>query len=246
MKNLAVALSFLALFCHAPSSGASVLIHDYQFQNNLNDSVGNVALIGDGGNVGSGNYAFNANQGLTLSDALPNGDSYSIALNFNFSTLNGWQKIVDFSDRGPDTGFYSYYTPIWSLFDNSNIRSGADALQTNTDAEVVVTRDASSNLFSAYLNGVLQYEYLDSAKTAAFNPANHNIMHFFEDDSATGFSEAGAGTVNSIRIWDSALTANEVANINAVPIPSTFILLASGLSSLGWLAGRRKIKAAGI
>jgi hypothetical protein len=81
MKLCRIALAFLLPVIH---SSASMLIHDYQFLNNLNDSLGGPSLVSLGGTVGSGNYTFAAEQGLSLSNALPNSADYSLFMDFEF------------------------------------------------------------------------------------------------------------------------------------------------------------------
>jgi len=227
-----IAIVFL-LSC-ATSANAATLLHSYQFQGNLNDSLGGIALTADGGTLGSSSYSFDKNQGLTLSNGLTAGDSYSIALNFNFTTLNGWQKIVDFKDLVPDSGFYT----LDNYLNFYPVANGSTPLTVNTNADVVITRDSSSNVFTAYLNGVQELTFTDSSSLAVFNSAN-NIMHFFEDDAATSHSEAAPGVVNSIRIWDGALSANEVANISAVPVPAAIWLFGSGLGLLSFTCRKK-------
>lgn len=219
----------------ATSANAATLLHNYKFQGNLNDSLGGTALIADGGTLGPSNYSFDKNQGLTLSNGLAAGDSYSIALNFNFTTLNGWQKIVDFNGLVPDSGFYT----LDNTLNFYPVTNGSTPLLGLTNADVVITRDSSTNVFTAYLNGVQELTFLDSSSLAVFSSAN-NIIHFFEDDATTGNNEAAPGVINSIRIWDGALSANEVANISAIPVPAAIWLFGSGLGLLSFTCRKNK------
>src|SRR5260370_11257489 len=89
------------------NSSAAPLIHDYQFQNSLADSLGGPSLVSLGGTVGSGTYTFAAQQGLSLSNALPNSADYSLFMNFEFSSVSGYVKIVDFKNLTADNGLYN-------------------------------------------------------------------------------------------------------------------------------------------
>lgn len=228
-------IAAIFLLSCATSANAATLLHNYQFQGNLNDSLGGTALTADGGTLSSSGYSFDINQGLTLSNGLIAGDSYSIALNFNFAPLNnGWQKIVDFNDLVPDSGFYTYENKL----NFYPIVSGSTPLIVNTNVDVVITRDSSSNIFTAYLNGVQELTFTDSSSLAVFGSAN-NIIHFFEDDASTNSREAAPGVVNSIRIWDGALSANEVANFSTVPVPAAVWLFGSGLGLLSFTCRKK-------
>ena len=237
MKKINFTLKTALLAVFSLSAEATVLTHSYQFQGNLDDSVGSLALISDGGVIGSGSYSFGMNQGLVLTGALAAVDSYSIALNFNFSSLNGWQKIIDFSGLGSDMGFYTLHDKL--DFYNINNAVGPTPLTVSTNVDVVITRDGSTQEFNAYLNGVKQFSFIDTGSLAVFNGGSGNSIHFFEDDSRTDFREAAPGVVNSIRIWDGALTESQVSNINAVPIPAAAWLFAAGLGLLSYKSHRK-------
>ena len=84
------------------------------------------------------------------------------------------------------------------------------------NAHLVVTRDASTNQFVGYVNGVQQITFTDTSSDAIFTGPN-NIIHFFKDDFATGQVEVSSGVVDRIRIYDGDLTASEV-----FPAPSWF------------------------
>ncbi|MDD2759167.1 MAG: hypothetical protein PHH11_02615 [Methylomonas sp.] len=228
----------LLLSC-ATSANAAVLLHDYQFNGNLEDSLGGPALVADGGTLGASSYSFGNNHGLTLSDGLVDAGSYSIAMNFNLSTYgaNHTQKIVDFKNFSSDLGIYTSYGSVvayggWGAYASKGY------INLNTDSEVVFTRDGNTKEFTAYIDGKKAASFIDNQAYAVFSSA-HKAMHFFEDDPIGGDYRPGPGIVNSLRIWDGALSATEVANINAVPLPGAFWLLGSALAGLGLLGKRR-------
>ena len=72
-----------------------------------------------------------------------------------------------------------------------------------------------------------------------------SVLHLFRDDFDTNQRQAGSGFVDYIRIYDKALTANEVINgVSAVPEPETYAMMLAGLGLLGFAARRRKQAAA--
>ncbi|MDD2759169.1 MAG: hypothetical protein PHH11_02625 [Methylomonas sp.] len=230
----------LLLSC-ATSANAAVLLHDYQFNGNLEDSLGGPALVADGGTLGTGSYAFDNNHGLTLSDGLMDGGSYSIAMNFNRSTYGtyGTQKYVDFKNFSTNYGLVTSYGTVF-FYPSSGLSYGASngRIELNTDTEMVFTRDGNTKEFSLYVDGKKAGSFIDNQSYAVFS-SEHKVMHFFEDDPWGGDYHPGPGTVNSLRIWDGALSATEVANINAVPLPGAFWLLGSALAGMGLLGKRR-------
>ncbi len=46
-----------------------------------------------------------------------------------------------------------------------------------------------------------------------------NILNFFADDATSGFTEASAGEVYYIRIYDGTLTAQEVSDLYNATVP---------------------------
>ena len=72
-----------------------------------------------------------------------------------------------------------------------------------------------------------------------------SVLHLFRDDFDTNQRQAGSGFVDYIRIYDKALTANEVINgVSAVPEPETYAMMLAGLGLMASVARRRKTKQA--
>lgn len=244
ISSLLVALSVLAGFAATTGAANAALIRDYELNGSLADSLGGPSLIADGGTLGATRYSFGANQGLSLTySALSSLSLYSIELVFDFQQFNIWRKIIDFNARVTDDGFY---------FDPSNrldffpVTSSPTAITSPVDVHVVLTRDATSSIVNAYLNGGLEFSFNDSGGLAVFRGAD-TLVHFFEDDAVTGFGEASGGSVDCVRIYNTALSAVEVANLascgpgrNNVPEPSTLLLAAVGLLGLFGSAALRR------
>jgi hypothetical protein len=220
------ALCVFALLPGIPAVCAS-LIHDYQFQNTLADSLGGPSLVSLGGTIGAGEYSFAAEQGLSLSNALPDDTNYSIYLDFEFDTLSGYRKIVDFKNLASDNGLYNLNTDL--NFYNFNF-GPSGALTAGTFAQVVLTRDSSTNTVTGYVNGVQQIQFVDSTSDGVFSAAN-NIINFFQDDAATGGRESSSGEVSEIQIYDAPLTAQQVAGLStSTPEPVSSALVGIGLA----------------
>lgn len=217
---VAVVLSALTLAAQAATPS-----HVYQLDGSLADQNGGQPLVADGGMLDATGYSFAPNQGLSLSNVL--GSTYTIDLQFSFIDTGGYRRLIDFKDRASDTGLYNLNTAL----NFYNVTTGVvGAFAPSTLARLTVTRDAASGTFTGYVNGVQQIQFADSGGLAAFDNSSH-VARFFEDDLAFS-GEASAGRVNYIQIFDSALSAADVATLGApapVPEPQTYALMLAGL-----------------
>ena len=239
LKNaLLVSLSVLVM----TASGAT-LTDNYVLSSSLNDTLGGPSLVADGGTQSATGYSFTANQGLNLSSALSNSGDYSILMDFSFSTLSGFRKILDFQNRTSDGGLYDLNTSL-NFFP---VGTGPGVFSPDVLARVVLTRDSGTNTVTGYVNGAQQIVFNDSGSSAVFGATN-NIIRFFEDDFVTGQSEASAGRATEIQIYNGALTSADVRLLggpaeiptSGVPEPAALTLVGFGLLSLGFV---RRLKA---
>jgi hypothetical protein len=225
---IAVALVLIGFGC------AHAAVHQYRLDGSYADDYGGPNLVPASGTLGANDYTFGPNQGLSLTGALANTGVYTIEIQFKFNDVVGWQKIIDFKNLGPDTGFYSQNGTL-SFY---NFATGG-SFPANIFQTVVITRDGG-NQVKAYINGALAFQFNDSSSAGVFST---NSIHFFKDDAATGFGEAAAGTVNYIRTYDEALSAGQVAALQAptapVPEPAT-ILIWGGLAACGLVPALRR------
>ena len=219
--------ALLALAC----GGAGAADHLYQLNGNLNDSLGGPALTANGGTLGASAYSFQAGQGLMMGVSL--GSVYTIDMSFHFDALGGYQKIIDFSNLVSDNGVYAHGT-AWSFYPVADYAT--PALVNGTDARLTITRDASA-LVTLYVNGSALGSFTDTNNYANFGANN---AAFFMDDAATGHREQGAGSVDYIRTFDSALSAGQVATLGPVPEPASVAMLMAGLALLAMVVRRKQ------
>jgi hypothetical protein len=193
-----------ALDAGDPNGGA---IHNYEINGSVVDELGGPSLVVGGGFLLADGYQFGPNEGPQVSSAVTP-DEYSIELVFSFDALGGFQKIIDFQDLAEDTGLYSNGTNL----DFYGGAFAADVLSPGVPVHLVVTRDAATDFVAVYANGIEVLSFIDTGDIAVFSGIS-NVVRFFQDDNTTGGFEAASGFVDRIRIYDSDLSANEVAGL---------------------------------
>jgi hypothetical protein len=182
-------------------------IHQYRFAGNYDDDYGGPPLTPVGGSLGADGYSFGANQGLGVAGAMPD-SVYTIDFVFSFAEVDSWNKILDFKDLTTDEGFYTFNPNLqFVIVAGSEFSTGVTTLAADTLYQATLTRDAAGHVVG-FLDRVEELKFDDTAGVATL-PAPGAIAHFFVDDNATQ-GEASAGIVRRIRIWDTALTAEQI------------------------------------
>jgi len=230
-----------ALLCFASSSQAA-LIHQFNLNGSLKDSVSNTSLASLGGKLVDNQYVFGLNQGLRLDTAL--GGEYTIDMSFHFDGFNRYGRILEFGNLARENGFYAEGSKL-RLYGYNNAPAGA--LVKDVNSRVTVTRDAAK-MFRVYQDGVLVLSVLDNTGIADFGS---NPAHFFIDNTSGSYTnEANTGAVDYIRVFDSALTQAELLALPTPPAqaevaePASLGLVGAGLALVGWTRRRTQRSAA--
>jgi uncharacterized repeat protein (TIGR01451 family) len=221
---LLVVITVLAFIASPRTSLAAAVKADYQFQNSRASSFGTPPQILDGG-VGGTVYSaelidgvsrtvllFPAGSGVMLTPTTPTmfNDRYSIVLWFRLTQIDGYRKVLDFRNGFGEMGLYVRDGRLVFYGDSSELAAGSAApIAANAYAQVVLTRDGSKNV-SGYVNGALQFAFVDSQDKAVVSTSN--TLRFFRDDNTTQVEHSG-GAVARIRIYDDALTNAEMPSI---------------------------------
>jgi Concanavalin A-like lectin/glucanases superfamily len=172
-----------------------------------------------------------------------NSANYSAVLLSNFQTSpssDGITKVMDFDNLSSDAGLYiNDATGLLGFYNGSEMVLGTSMtpVVTGQYAQIVLTRDSSTNLVTVYVNGAAQFSFTDSTGLAvlgdASNTGNAYLTLYQDDGQGIGGSIVNEGTVGNIarlRLYDGALSADQVAALDTVvPEPATCVLLALGL-----------------
>jgi PKD repeat protein len=196
----------------------------WRAENNADDSVGTHPGTATGGVA---YVAGTAGQAFSLDGS---DDSVNVGSWFNFQsfTISMWvnpaasqQQYADIIDnnhssnpahswvmqQGSATNQYSFYGYSSTIGDVSAFPEVSFTLPANQWTHVAVTRDGSTRMGTVYLNGIAQPNVTG---TTDINYDGTQNLHFGRHDS---LGRNWAGKLDEIRIYNRALTANEVENL---------------------------------
>lgn len=195
--------------------------HVYELDGSFDDLMGGPSLVPHGGTLGVNSYSFGENQGFSLSGGLEDPADYSIELVFQLADARqAFSKIIDFKDREDspygDGGLYVREGAVW-FYGLGGARDVdtfelIEDFEPNTDAHFVLTRDGITGAVVGYVNGLERFTADDSLVSYAVASAPEAVLHFFMDDERSK-TEASAGIVDYIRIYDGVLSAEQVSDL---------------------------------
>lgn len=217
-RGMSIAL-LVALACGQAVANGPTPVADYDLLGWFGDALGNGPALVPVGNaeqtftqvgVEGGSrtvLSVPAGTGLRLASGplLPL-DAYSVAIIVSVADTSPYGKLLDTNNLAVDNGLYTnsnglrYYTPglaVPGSFPDGALR------------QAVVTRTAEGQ-YTGYLDGVLQFTFddADNASSTRIDPAR--VLHVLRDDNATGNVEERDAVLHRVRLFDVALSADEV------------------------------------
>jgi hypothetical protein len=168
--------------------------------------------------------------GLTLdTTGLISSNDYSVEMVVELSSNSGWRRLLDSLDRQSDAGLY--------IDPNNNLDSfptggSGSPFAANTFFDIFVTVDPS-NTVTGYFSGVQQF----SETSSSLDIATNTLGFFLDNIVSSGQGEWSSGNVALIKVFDTALTASQVAaetadpfqgTTSTTPEPGTWMLMAGG------------------
>ena len=224
--GLVVALA-IACMPAAPALGAT-LRADYRFGEDLADVTGQAADLTEIDGPGAFEsatvdgeertvYRFAQNSGVRFESAGAGSvaaNDYSLVMLVQLDDVGSYRRLVDLKNRTSDNGLYVVNSRL-SFF--PLVDGPVGAIDAGEFVQVAFTRGADGTT-AGYVDGVQQFSFVDSDPSAsgisAIGP--EGLVHFFADNPG-GAADASSGQVARLRVYDGALTAQEVADLDQVP-----------------------------
>lgn len=179
----------------------------YELEADFADAQGGPDIAPLGGALQGKGYAFAPNQGLTSTGLLA-ASEYSIELVFRIDDIAGLAKVLDFAELGSDSGLY-LDEGVMAFIDTATpqtVMGGGRPAEPGINIHVVMTRDAATGEVTVSVDGEERLRFIDAAGQATFTTA---IANFFRDDDVTQ-TQAAAGFVHFVRMYDAALSAQQI------------------------------------
>jgi hypothetical protein len=120
------------------------------------------------------------------------------------------------------------------------LTAGTPDFTAGVQSVVVLTHDGTTT--SGYVNGVQRWTFAGSNNSLA---NISSVLQVLQDDHATGQREASGGFLDYLRVYDTALSAEEVGALTppgAVPEPASWALMLTGFGLAGVAIRRQRAR----
>jgi len=164
--------------------------------------------------------SFPQGNGLKLSPTtgVVSNSAYTIVVLFEFDSVDGFRRIIDFKNGTSDRGLYVHDGDL-AFFPHA--AGTTTPIAANNYVQVVITRD-SGGLVRGYVDGVQWFQFPDTSKDAVIGA--NNVLRFFKDNvSGGGLNEHSAGSVARIRLYNGALASDEIQALDRTE-PTAFVV----------------------
>ena len=155
--------------------------------------------------------------------------TYSVEMVVELTGSTGWRRLMDSLDRQSDAGLYIDPNNNLDVFPQGGSGSPFTA---NTFFDIFVTVDA--NLVTGYFSGVQQF----SETSSNLNVATNTLGFFLDNTAGGGQGEWSSGNIALIKVFNTALTAQQVHDETADPFqgtqtpePGTWLLMTAAVSA---------------
>lgn len=264
-------LAGIASFIALTQTWSATLIHRYQFNNNLNDSVGSVngtatpnntyleaptyitaAPTGATGPTTSINLGANAgtkNSGFSVANTALNPSSGSLSFWLNPGTPVSGDTTSDYVIYQPNIGAGLFVTINPNVNSNLNARVGSaaaisanGAVDPGTWLHAVVTWDITTGI-TLYVDGASVATQSLSGYTST---AGVRFGNFDLGNAATYLPNQYKGLIYDVQSYSGALSSTEVSYLYnnpgaAVPEPSAVLMTGLGATCMLFAARRRRL-----
>jgi len=224
---------------------AAVVVGDYQFDDNLNNSAGGGFTMSTVGGTGSYStdtpfgesktvHNLTGAQGLTIdTSGLTTQSSYTLVMDINTVEVNSYNALFHV-DTNDDLGFYLLQEDIY--YYNSTLQTSSDFVQANQWHRFAVSRDTNGTvrLYGSEA-GSSEVTLRDSGIASAAEPIVGNSIQLFKDNGSENFNLS----VSQVWLADGVMTQAEIneyvsgeggppSSSAAIPEPSSVALLLLG------------------